>query len=236
MNTVLHQSQTRGQANHGWLKAQHTFSFGEYYDQSRIHFGMLRVLNDDIIEPVTGFDTHPHDNMEIISIPIKGILEHKDDMGHVSKIQRNDIQVMSAGSGIHHSEYNPSETEPVNMLQIWVMPDKRNVEPRYDQMNFDPQKRINRFQKIVTPHADNGNLWIHQKCWFSLINLEPEVKIDYCIHNKGNGIYVFIIEGESEVEKIRLKERDGLGLWDIDRIRLLGRKNSEILIMEVPMF
>ncbi|MBI9034484.1 MAG: pirin family protein [Bacteroidales bacterium] len=236
MKSILHKANVRGKADYGWLKANYSFSFGNFYDSSRIHFGMLRVLNDDLIATGMGFDTHPHDNMEIISIPLKGVLEHKDDMGHISQISINDVQVMSAGTGITHSEYNPSAKEAVNLLQIWISPQKRNVEPRYDQKKFNSEERINRFQTLVSPFENNGNLWINQKSWISIISFDSLKKIDYCVHNKGNGIYFFVIDGTIDIENIPLTNRDGLGLWEIDRIGLKSKEKAELLIIEVPMF
>lgn len=234
-NMVLHKAETRGHAQHGWLDAHHTFSFANYHDPARMHFGVLRVLNDDIIDGGGGFGMHPHDNMEIITIPIEGELEHKDSMGNVGVIRQNEVQVMSAGTGIHHSEYNKNPDKKINLLQIWIFPNKRNVTPRYDQISFDPKDRVNKLLQIVSPNANEKGLWIHQDAWFHLGNLDKDLSIDYTLKKKGNGIYLFVISGSVFVEDQLLNKRDGMGIWAIDKIKIKAEAKSEILIMEVPM-
>lgn len=234
-NTILHKADTRGDADHGWLHSRHTFSFANYYDPSRMHFGALRVLNDDYVAPGMGFGTHPHDNMEIISIPLEGDLEHKDSMGNVAVIRHGDIQVMSAGTGIRHSEYNKNDDQPVKFLQIWVFPNKRNVTPRYDQITLNIEDRKNRFQQIVSPNPDDEGVWIHQNAWFHIADLEKGTTLDYTIKGEGNGLYVFVLAGDVAVEGLELNSRDGFGIWDINRVNFTATGNTSLLLMEVPM-
>lgn len=201
-----------------------------------MHFGVLRVLNDDKVDAGRGFGTHPHDNMEIISIPLEGDLEHKDSMGNTAVIKSGDIQVMSAGTGIMHSEYNKNSDQPVKFLQIWVYPNKRNVTPRYDQITLDKEKRKNKFQQILSPNTDDEGVWIHQDAWFHLGNFENNKEINYQIRKKGNGVYAFIIKGSAEIEDQELEQRDGFGVWDISDLNIKATaENTEILLMEVPM-
>ena len=235
MNNIIHRADTRGQADHGWLKTNHTFSFANYYDPERIRFGALRVLNDDFIEGGGGFGMHPHDNMEIITIPLSGTLEHRDSMGNAGTIEKNEVQVMSAGTGIMHSEFNASEDEGLSLLQIWVLPNKHKVEPRYGQLKFNPEDRKNKFQQIVSPDKDDAGLRIHQDSWFNLINLDSGNNIDYKLHKENNGLYVFIIDGEADIEGERLNKRDAIGISEKGEIKISAIKGSEILIMEVPM-
>jgi len=235
-NTVLHKATTRGHANHGWLDTYHTFSFGHYYDPERMHFGALRVLNDDTVAPGMGFGTHPHDNMEIISIPLEGDLEHKDSMGNTQVIRHGDIQVMSAGSGITHSEKNLNRERLTRFLQIWVFPNKRNVAPRYDQITLDPEARRNRFQQIVSPNADDAGVWIHQDAWFHLGRFDAGQGASYALKRPGNGVYAFVIEGSATVNGQELERRDGFGLWDAAGFDVkAGNNGVELLLMEVPM-
>ncbi len=234
-NTILHKADTRGDADHGWLHSRHTFSFANYYDPSRMNFGALRVLNDDYVAPGMGFGTHPHDNMEIISIPLEGDLEHKDSMGNVAVIRHGDIQVMSAGTGIRHSEYNKNDDQPVKFLQIWVFPDKRNVTPRYDQITLNTEDRKNRFQQIVSPNADDEGVWIHQNAWFHIADLEKGTTLDYTIKSPGNGLYVFVLDGEVSVDGQGLNSRDGFGVWDVNIVNFLATGSTSLLLMEVPM-
>ncbi len=235
MNTVLHKANTRGHANHGWLDSHHTFSFAHYYDPNRIHFGALRVLNDDIVEGGMGFGTHPHDNMEIISIPLSGDLEHKDSMGNLAVIRQNDVQIMSAGTGIYHSEYNKNKDRKVNFLQIWVFPKKRNIEPRYDQITFKPEDRVNKLQQIVSPSHEDDGVWINQDAWFNLGNFTKGFTTSYSLHQKENGVYAFVIRGEVSINGQPLGPRDGFGVWDVDKLDLSVTSDSEVLLMEVPM-
>ena len=234
--TILHKAETRGDANHGWLHSRHTFSFGDYYDPDRMHFGALRVLNDDRVEAGMGFGTHPHENMEIVSIPLEGDLEHKDSMGNVSVIKNGDVQVMSAGTGITHSEYNKNKDRAVKFLQIWVIPNKDNVKPRYDQITLKTSDRHNTFQQILSPNAGDAGVWIYQDVWFHLGQFDKGVSINYTIKKKDNGVYAFIIKGDVSIEGNNLNERDGLGIWDSDNISIKANSQSaEVLLMEVPM-
>lgn len=235
MKTVLHKADTRGHANHGWLEAYHSFSFARYYDPQRIHFGMLRVLNDDTISPGRGFGEHPHDNMEIITIPLEGKLEHADSMGNVAVVSEGDVQVMSAGSGITHSEYNKNNDKPLKLLQIWVFSNERNVEPRYDQISIRDVKVKNDFYQILSPYKEDQGVWIHQDAWFSLGDFEPGKSASYKLHKEENGIYLFVIEGSVTVGGQLLERRDALGIWETDSITLASSAESRVLLMEVPM-
>lgn len=235
-NTVLHKAATRGHANHGWLNSYHTFSFAGYYNPERMNFGVLRVLNDDTVDGGMGFGTHPHDNMEIISIPLEGDLEHKDSMGTTAVIKHGDIQAMSAGTGIYHSEYNKNAGQAVKFLQIWVLPNQKNVEPRYDQISLNIADRHNHFQQILSPNKDDAGIWIHQDVWFSLGKFDKDFKTDYQIKQKSNGIYAFVIKGDVSINGQALNERDGFGIWDIESIHVEANSNgTEVLLMDVPM-
>ena len=234
-NTILHKADTRGNADHGWLKSKHSFSFASYYNPERMHFGVLRVLNDDTVSAGMGFGTHPHDNMEIISIPLEGDLEHKDSMGNVAVIKNGDIQVMSAGTGIQHSEYNKNKDKTVKFLQIWVFPNKKNVTPRYDQVTIKEEDRHNKLQQILSPDKDDEGVWIHQNAWFHLGKFDKGISKDYNLKLKGNGMYIFNLSGDLDVNGQLLNSRDGLGIWDTDKITLNAKTNAEFLIMEVPM-
>lgn len=235
MKTTLHKADSRGKADHGWLNSQHTFSFASYHNPSRVRFGLLRVLNDDIVQPGEGFGTHPHDNMEIISIPLKGALAHKDSTGNEHVINTGDVQIMSAGSGLYHSEYNASQTDEVNFLQIWIFPKERDIEPRYDQRSYSSNERKNKFQLVVSPEKDNGSLWINQDAYLSLINLEKGKDVTYNINKKGNIVYLFLISGSIDAAGEKLDERDGLGIEGIDEVSITAGKDSELLAIEVPM-
>ncbi len=235
MKTTLHKAETRGKADHGWLNSHHTFSFASYHNPERVRFGLLRVLNDDIVQAGEGFGTHPHDNMEIISIPLSGALAHKDSTGNEHVINTGDVQIMSAGSGLYHSEYNASKKEAVNFLQIWVFPKERDIEPRYDQRSYDPDDRKNKFQLVVSPEKESSSLWINQDSYFSLTDLEKGSSIEYKLHNPANGIYLFLIEGSIRAGDIQLNKRDGLGIEDTNSINLTAAENSQLLLIEVPM-
>lgn len=235
MKTKLHKAQSRGHANHGWLDSHHTFSFAGYYDPSRVNFGALRVLNDDIVKGGAGFGRHPHDNMEIISIPLAGALEHGDNAGGHGVIRSGEVQIMSAGSGITHSEKNASETESVNFLQIWVFPKMRDIQPRYDQKLFPAEDRINKFQTVVSPVKDGNALWINQDAWFSLGKLKAGNSSDYTFNKKDSGVYAFVIDGDVTVNGEKLNKRDGLGVWDTDKLTVVAGSDAEVLLMEVPM-
>lgn len=236
MKTILHKSGERGFADHGWLKARHSFSFASWYNPEKVHFGMLRVLNDDIVEAGMGFGNHPHDNMEIITIPLEGSLQHKDSIRNSSVIHKNEIQIMSAGSGVEHSEFNHSETEQVNLFQIWIFPDKRDVKPRYDQKTFNPYERQNKFVTVVAPkNKVNGALWIHQNAFLSLGKFDVEKEFSYEIISKGNGLYVMVIEGKVETAGNILERRDAIGIEGVEIIEFKSIENSELLLIEVPM-
>lgn len=235
MQTIFHKADTRGHAHHGWLDSHHTFSFAGYYDESRMHFGALRVLNDDIVQGGRGFGTHPHHNMEIVSIPLKGALEHRDNTGRHEIIKTNDVQIMSAGSGIAHSEFNASKTDPVNFLQIWVFPKEKNIQPRYEQKTFKPEDRQNKIQTVVSPEKDNRAVFINQDAWFSLGSLKKNFTSNYKLKKSGNGVYFFVIEGEVTVGDQMLTTRDGLGVWDDGEVSVSAGRDSELLLMEVPM-
>jgi quercetin 2,3-dioxygenase len=234
--TILHKADTRGDEDHGWLHSRHTFSFANYYDPARIHFGALRVLNDDRVEAGMGFGTHPHDNMEIISIPLEGDLEHKDSMGTIAVIKAGDVQVMSAGTGITHSEYNKNKDRLVKFLQIWVIPNKLNVKPRYDQISLRSDDRHNKLQQILSPNANDAGVWIHQDSWFHLGQFDKDFDTVYTIKKEGNGVYAFILSGDLTIEGIRLTNRDGLGIWDTEKISIISNsQDAEVLLMDVPM-
>jgi redox-sensitive bicupin YhaK (pirin superfamily) len=235
-NVVIHKADTRGHANHGWLDSHHTFSFANYYNPERMHFGVLRVLNDDRVDAGMGFGTHPHDNMEIISIPLEGNLEHKDSMGNVAVIKHGDIQAMSAGTGIFHSEYNQSKTDLTKFLQIWVFPNKKNVTPRYDQISLNINDRHNKLQQILSPNADDEGVWIHQNAWFHLGKFDQNIETNYTIKSKGNGVYAFLLNGSMIIDGHEINTRDGIGIWDTEQIHLTSTSpDAEVLLMEVPM-
>jgi quercetin 2,3-dioxygenase len=237
MKTVFHSADSRGAADHGWLKAKHSFSFAGYYDPERIHFGALRVLNDDYVAGGMGFGKHPHDNMEIITIPLEGQLEHKDSMGNTGIISKNDVQLMSAGTGVQHSEFNRNSDKHVKLLQIWVFPNKQNVAPRYDQKTFNPEERKNKFQAIVSPYPgnDDGSMWIYQDAWFQIGNFEEGTNTNYTLKGKNAGVYAFLLEGEVEINNQKLEKRDALGIWETDKLDIKINKEAELLLMEVPM-
>jgi redox-sensitive bicupin YhaK (pirin superfamily) len=234
-NAVLHTSDSRGLADHGWLVSRHTFSFANYHNPERMHFGVLRVLNDDYVAEGKGFGTHPHDNMEIISIPLSGDLEHRDSMGNVAVIKNGDVQVMSAGTGITHSEYNKNLNKAVKFLQIWVFPNKRNVTPRYGQLTLKKEERINRLQQIVSPNQNDAGVWIYQNAWFYLSNLSLGKSLSHRVHAATNGCYIFVLSGELFVNDQLLKTRDGYGIWNTAEIYFKASKDAEFLVMEVPM-
>jgi len=236
INYILHKAETRGNADHGWLKTHHTFSFANYYDPERVHFGMLRVLNDDEVAGGMGFDMHPHDNMEIITIPLHGSLAHKDSMGNSSVITTGEIQVMSAGTGIYHSEFNADPQIPVKLLQIWIFPNKKNVEPRYDQIKLDKLEKRNTLTQILSPNKDDEGVWIYQDAWFHLGKFDNNFKTSYNLKKSGNGVYAFVIKGDFSINGNSLKERDGIGLSKVENISLQAlSSDAEILIMEVPL-
>jgi hypothetical protein len=234
MKSILHKAETRGHAHHGWLNAWHSFSFAGYYNPERVHFGALRVLNDDTIAGGMGFGTHPHDNMEIITIPLEGQLEHRDSMGNTGIISKGEVQVMSAGTGIQHSEKNKNLHEPLKLLQIWVFPDKKNVEPRYDQKAFDLAAAKNSFINIVSPMGSAEGLNIHQNAWFHLGQLNKDTTIYYSLRDHQNGVYAFVISGDVTINGEALNTRDGLGINDTDKLEITAGSDAELLLMEVP--
>ncbi len=232
----FHAANSRGAANHGWLRSFHTFSFANYYHPARVHFGALRVLNDDTVSGGMGFGEHPHDNMEIISIPLEGDLEHKDSMGNTTVIRNGDIQVMSAGTGIYHSEYNRNKDATVKFLQIWVFPNKKNVNPRYDQITMNPADRQNQFQQVLSPNPDDAGVWVHQDAWFHLGKFDQDFSVDYSIKKAGNGLYAFVLSGEFDVDGQVLQTRDGLGIRQASDVSFKALSpGAEVLLMEVPM-
>jgi redox-sensitive bicupin YhaK (pirin superfamily) len=235
-NSRFHKADTRGHANLNWLNSYHTFSFSNYYDPDRMNFGAIRVLNDDTVTKGMGFGTHSHENMEIISIPLSGDLEHKDSMGNSTIIKSGDIQVMSAGSGIKHSEYNHSKDSVVKFLQIWVIPNQKNVTPRYDQMTLNPIDSKNKLQQILSPNPDDEGVWIHQDAWFHLGSFDNNLETTYTVKKEGNGVYFFVINGSFTVNDQTLDTRDGLGIWDVNQFEIKSNsEESKVLIMEVPM-
>ena len=236
MQTVLHTADSRGDANHGWLHSKHSFSFASYYNPEKIHFGVLRVLNDDFVAAGMGFGLHPHDNMEIISIPLEGDLAHQDSMGNQTIIKHGDIQVMSAGTGVKHSEMNHNKDKPVKFLQIWVIPNKKDVTPRYDQITLEPANRINTLQQILSPNPGDAGVWIHQDAWFHIGKFDLDFKTNYNVKKAGNGMYAFVLYGSFELAGQTLNERDALGITDFDQFELKAlTKEAEILLMEIPM-
>jgi redox-sensitive bicupin YhaK (pirin superfamily) len=236
MHTILHTADSRGDANHGWLHSKHSFSFASYYNPEKIHFGVLRVLNDDFVAAGMGFGLHPHDNMEIISIPLEGDLAHQDSMGNHTVIKHGDIQVMSAGTGVKHSEMNHNKDKPVKFLQIWVIPNKKDVTPRYDQITLNPANRINTLEQILSPNADDAGVWIHQDAWFHIGKFDLDFATNYKVKKVGNGLYAFVLYGSFEVAGQTLAERDALGITDFDQFELKAlTKGAEILLMEIPM-
>jgi redox-sensitive bicupin YhaK (pirin superfamily) len=235
-NYILHKANTRGHANHGWLESYHTFSFANYHNPERMNFGVLRVLNDDRVNQGMGFGKHAHDNMEIISIPLEGDLEHQDSMGNTTVIKEGDIQVMSAGTGIFHSEYNKNKDQLVKFLQIWIYPNEKNVTPRYDQITLDLKDRHNRLQQILSPNPEDEGVWVHQDAWFHIGKFDNGFSSTYQLKKPGNGIYAFVLKGDFTVGNLLLNERDGLGIWDTDTITITANSaDAEILLMEVPM-
>ena len=233
--SVLHRADTRGHANHGWLNSYHTFSFAGYQNAERLHFGALRVLNDDTVAGGMGFGKHSHDNMEIISIPLSGDLEHQDTTGRQAVIRQGDVQVMSAGSGLAHSEKNHNRDKEVKFLQIWLFPNQKNVPPRYQQESFKPADRHNQLQQVLSPSPDDAGVWIHQDAWFHLGQLDQGFGTEYALKKAGNGVYAFVLEGDVTVNGQALHRRDGFGLWEIDKLQISADSNAELLLMEVPM-
>jgi redox-sensitive bicupin YhaK (pirin superfamily) len=234
-NTVLHKANTRGHADHGWLNAYHSFSFASWYNPERVQFGMLRVLNDDTVAAGMGFGTHPHDNMEIITIPLEGDLAHKDSMGNAATIKTGDVQVMSAGTGIQHSEFNPNADQHTKLFQIWLFPKIRNVEPRYQQITLDISEQKNNFAQILSPNPEDAGVWIHQDAWFFLADFDKGYAKTYTINKEGNGLYVFVISGTITIDDQELETRDGLGIWNFNSLEIKAITGAKFLLMEIPM-
>lgn len=234
-NTIIHRANTRGSADHGWLKVNHSFSFAQWYDPEKIHFGALRVLNDDTVAPDRGFGTHPHDNMEIITIPLSGALAHKDSMGNASTIKAGEIQVMSAGSGVQHSEFNPSKSESTNLFQIWIFPNKKNVQPRYDQFWMNEDGMHNQFLQLVSPNESDDGAWIHQNAWIKMAKLAPQTSLDYLLNDATNGVYTMVVSGKVEIAGHQLNQRDAIGVWNQEKIKVTALEQAHILTIEVPM-
>ena len=235
MKTTLYKANTRGHANHGWLNAYHSFIFANYFDPQRMNFGVLRVLNDDTIAPGMGFGKHPHDNMEIITIPLYGDLEHEDSMGNKEVIREGDVQSMSAGTGVVHSEYNKNRDKEVKLLQIWLMPKKRNVTPFYDQISLKLEDRKNKFQQIVSPNSDDAGVTINQDAWFNITEMDAEKELEYKLHNPKNGVYAFILEGDVSINEEKLNRRDALGIQEVELLTIVANTDAKLLLMEIPM-
>jgi len=235
MKTIVHTSNTRGHADHGWLNSYHSFSFGNYHNPERMNFGALRVLNDDTVAAGRGFGTHPHRNMEIISIPLEGDLQHMDDMGNSTVIKSGDVQVMSAGTGISHSEYNKNKDQEVKFLQIWIIPNEEEVTPRYDQISIADITTKNSLYQVLSPNADDAGVWIHQNAWFHLGDYESGTTDSYDFKKKGNGVYIFVLDGEIEIANQKLNKRDGFGIWETDTFDFKINRKSKILVMEIPL-
>jgi len=235
MNSIIHKAETRGKANHGWLNSHHSFSFANYYNPDRMNFGVLRVLNDDVVKEGMGFGTHPHDNMEIISIPLEGDLVHKDSLGNIGVIKEGDVQAMSAGTGISHSEYNNNKDRDVKFLQIWIFPREKQVKPRYDQVSIRDLKKENEFYQVLSPNKSDQGVWINQDAWMNIGNFKKGNSDQYKIQKDGNGVYIFILEGEVEINGEQLNKRDGIGIWNTDTVNLKATENARVLLMDVPM-
>lgn len=234
MQKIIYKAETRGSYDYGWLKTNYSFSFNRYYNPERMNFGKLRVLNDDIVLPNMGFDTHPHDNMEIITIPLQGSLEHKDSTGTSGIISTGEVQIMSAGSGIFHSERNPSKDEVLSLFQIWILPKLKNIEPRYDQKKFDLNDRINKLQLIVSPDKNSDALWINQDAFLYLSTLKENNSLDYKLNIPDNVLFIMVIDGEVEIDSDILKKRDAIGLSDFKQVNIKARKDSDLLFIEIP--
>ena len=235
MKTEFHPAASRGHAHHGWLEARHSFSFASWFNRDRMHFGALRVLNDDIVAPGMGFGKHPHDNMEIITIPIRGSLKHEDSMGFSEVIRAGEVQVMSAGTGIYHSEFNASTTEDINLFQLWIFPNRQEVAPRYQQMPYELGKAKGHFLQLVSPNPEDEGLWIYQDAWIHLIDMEANSSKTYTWKRSGNGLYAMNIEGIKAVSGQNLGDRDAMGVWDTDSIEIQAKESGRLLLIEVPM-
>ncbi|MDP4723034.1 MAG: pirin family protein [Crocinitomicaceae bacterium] len=233
MKTVFHPEASRGHADHGWLNAKHSFSFASWHNPERIHFGMLRVLNDDIVAGGMGFGKHPHDNMEIITIPLSGAIQHQDSMGFSEIIEAGEVQVMSAGTGIYHSEFNPKPDQALNLFQIWIFPNQKQVTPRYAQKKYNLTHGV--FTQLVGPQQSGLDTWIHQDAWISLGEFDAQTTVNYAINKQKNGIYLMVVEGAIQIGAQRLQSRDAIGISEIEQIDIQMEQNSKILVIEVPM-
>jgi redox-sensitive bicupin YhaK (pirin superfamily) len=236
MTNIFHPAPERGHVDFGWLDSHHSFSFGNWYHREKVHFGALRVLNDDVVKGGNGFDSQPHENMEIISIPLKGTLAHSDSTGIEGILSTGDVQIMSAGSGIRHSEYNASHFDPVNFLQIWIFPKQLNIRPRHEKRSFDPAGRINRWQTVVSSHPGDGGLYIYQDARLALTRLDAGRELEYANAFDGNGVYVFVLTGSIGIGDTTLSNRDGLGITNANSFTIRALTDSELLVIEVPMF
>ena len=235
-NSVLHLAADRGHADHGWLNAHHTFSFAGYHNPEVMNFGVLRVLNDDVVAGGRGFGMHPHDNMEIITIPLEGDLQHKDSMGNTAVINHGKVQVMSAGTGVYHSEMNNNADKPVKLLQIWMFPNKRDVTPRYDEVALNATDRHNQFQQVLSPSSEDAGVWVHQNAWFSIGKFEQDFATEYTVKSNKNGVYAFVISGKAEINGQILNQRDGFGVWNTEALSFKALEpETEVLLMDVPM-
>lgn len=235
MKTTLYGANTRGYANHGWLESYHSFSFANYHNPERVNFGVLRVLNDDRLISGMGFGKHPHDNMEIVSIPLSGDLEHQDSMGNITVIKAGDVQVMSAGTGISHSEKNKNRDGEVKFLQIWIQPNKRGVQPRYDQITLNPADLDNKLAQILSPNKDDDGVWVYQDAWFHMGNLNAGTKLTYSLKKEGNGVYAFVLNGNMTVAEVSLNSRDAVGITETSELNVIANTDATVLLMEVPM-
>lgn len=234
-NTILHKANTRGHADHGWLNAYHSFSFASWYNPERVQFGVLRVLNDDTVASGMGFGEHGHDNMEIITIPLEGDLAHKDSMGNAETIKTGDVQVMSAGTGIRHSEFNPNQDQHTKLFQIWLFPKYRNVTPRYQQITLDVSQQKNNFAQILSPNSDDEGVWIYQDAWFYLSDFDANFSRKLSLKKEGNGFYIMNIDGQIEVNGEKLEKRDAIGIWETNEIEIKATSDTKFLVMEIPM-
>jgi len=232
---TLHKAESRGHANHGWLNTYHSFSFASWYNPERVNFGVLRVLNDDTVAAGMGFGTHPHDNMEIITIPLEGDLAHKDSMGNAATIKTGDVQVMSAGTGIQHSEFNPNHDQQTKLFQIWLFPKYKDVTPRYQQITLDTTEQKNNFAQILSPNAEDAGVWIYQDAWFYLSDFDKDFTATYSLKKERNGMYVFVISGTITVDNQTLNTRDGLGITDFNTLEIKANTAAKFLLMEIPM-
>lgn len=235
MKTIIHRAEERGKANYGWLDTKYSFSFSRYYDPDKMGFGLLRVLNDDIVKEDSGFGTHPHDNMEIITIILEGALEHRDSMGSGEVIYKDDVQVMSAGSGITHSEFNPSKTEPVNLFQLWIFPKESNIEPRYDQKKFPPEERKDMIKTVASGYNEKGSLYIHQNAEVKLGNSTSPKTINYKTRERTNGVYLMVINGNIKINGEDLYKRDAIGIYDTEEFSFETGENTNYVLIEIPM-